>query len=255
MFNWSAFTLFLYMLMRMSGFVLFNPFFARRNIPTMFQAGFIGLMSVSMYYMYDGSIAMPGTLVEFMVHLVLELGLGYLVALTMHMFFYIADQGGEVLSTQMGLSMAKSYDPSSQSQLTTMSNLLTILMYLLFLAGNGHLTLLRLMLVSGEIVPFGTVRLGMAVTERVMELFVECALLGVKLCLPILGAELIGQFGMGILMTVIPQINVFSLNIELKVIIGLTVLMFLISPIGQFLLEAEKTMLVEIRQAMALAGG
>ena len=115
MFNWSAFTLFLYMVMRMSGFVMFNPFFARNNIPTMFQAGFIGIMSVSMYYLYDGAVAMPGTLLEFAVHLVLELGLGFLVSLTMHMFFYIADQGGEVLSTQMGLSMAKNYDPSSQA--------------------------------------------------------------------------------------------------------------------------------------------
>ena len=59
MFNWSAFTLFLYMVMRMSGFVMFNPFFGRNGIPAMFQAGFIGLMSVSTYYMYDGAIAMP----------------------------------------------------------------------------------------------------------------------------------------------------------------------------------------------------
>ena len=255
MFNLSACTLFLYMVMRMSGFVLFNPFFGRNGIPAMFQAGFIGLMSVSTYYAYDGAVAMPGTVVEFVVHLVLELGLGFLVSLTMHMFFYIADQGGEVLSTQMGLSMARNYDPSSQSNLTAISNFLTIFMYLLFFAGNGHITLLRMMLVSGEIIPFGTVRLGEDVAERVVELFVDCALMGVKLCLPILGAELIGQFGMGILMKVIPQINVFALNIELKVIVGLAILMMLISPIGEFFLEVESTMLAEIRQAMTLVGG
>jgi flagellar biosynthetic protein FliR len=71
--------------------------------------------------------------------------------------------------------------------------------------------------------------------------------------MPILAAELVGQLGMGILMKVIPQINVFSINIELKVIIGLAMLLLMISPFSEFLLKAEMTMLDSISQALALA--
>ena len=49
MFDWGAFTLFLLILMRMSGFVLFNPIFGRAGIPQMFQAGFIGALSVAVF--------------------------------------------------------------------------------------------------------------------------------------------------------------------------------------------------------------
>ena len=59
----------------------------------------------------------------------------------------------------------------------------------------------------------------------------------------ILVAELLGQLGMGILMKVIPQINVFSINIELKVLIGFGLLFTLISPISEYLLQMEMTML------------
>ena len=38
MFNWTAFTLFLFIAMRMSGFVMFSPIFGRSGIPTSFGA-------------------------------------------------------------------------------------------------------------------------------------------------------------------------------------------------------------------------
>ena len=65
--------------------------------------------------------------------------------------------------------------------------------------------------------------------------------------MPILAAELLGQVGMGILMKAIPQINVFSINIELKVLIGLILLLLLISPFSEFLLQTEMTMLDSLR--------
>ena len=254
MFDWGALTLFLYITMRVSGFVMFNPVFGRRGIPAFFTAGFIGLLSVSAFYAYDGAVAVPDNLIVFGLRLVAELGAGFLVSMIMRFFFYIADQGGEVVDTQMGMSMARSYDPSSLSNATTTANLLNVLMILVFFAANGHITLLRLMLTSGEIVPFGTASIGAAAAERAVELFTECALLAVKLALPILGAELLGQVGMGVLMKVIPQINVFAINIELKVIIGLLMLVMLLSPMSEFLLHAESTMLRELRMALSLTG-
>ena len=72
--------------------------------------------------------------------------------------------------------------------------------------------------------------------------------------MPILAAELLGQVGMGILMKAIPQINVFSINIELKVLIGLVLLLLLISPFSEFLLQTEITMLDSLRELLAMTG-
>ena len=255
MFDWGAFTLFLYILMRMSGFVLFSPVFGRNGIPAMFQAGLIGLLSMTVFYAYGGSAPVPDSLFAFASRLLMELGAGFAVGIVMRFFFYIASQAGEIVSTQMGLGMAKTYDPSTGAQETATGNILNTLMLLMFFAENGHITLLRLMLTSGEIVPFGTATLSMRLADNVLQLFTECALLGLKIGLPILAAELMGQVGMGVLMKVIPQINVFTINIDLKIIIGLLILLLLLSPISGVLLEAESKMLSAVRQIVAAAGG
>jgi flagellar biosynthetic protein FliR len=88
-----------------------------------------------------------------------------------------------------------------------------------------------------------------------LTLFAECTILAVKLCMPILAAEMIGQLGMGVLMKVIPQINVFSINIELKVIIGLVLLLTLITPFSEFLLDLERDMLQDLTAILRMSGG
>ncbi len=72
--------------------------------------------------------------------------------------------------------------------------------------------------------------------------------------MPVLAAELIAQIGMGILMKVIPQINVFAINVELKVIIGLGLLFLLIAPFSEYLLRAESAMLDYISRILAYSG-
>ncbi|MCI8843042.1 MAG: flagellar biosynthetic protein FliR [Oscillospiraceae bacterium] len=254
MFDWSRFTLFLYVVMRMSGFVLFNPILARNGFPNLYKAGFILATSVAVYAADGGTVPVPSSLLIFMLRLMLELGLGLSVALIMRFFFYIPDQGGNEIDTQMGLTMARTYDAGSQAQMTVTGNLLNAMMLLLFFEANGHNTLMRLMMTSGEIVPFGSVSFHSGIPELVVELFVECALLSVKLCLPILVAELLGQVGMGVLMKVIPQINVFAINIEFKVIVGLSMLYIMIAPISEFLLDVELQMLSGIRQLLIQVG-
>lgn len=253
MFNWTAFTLLLFIVMRMSGFVMFSPIFARSGVPALFRGGFILMLSWMVYGVYGGgSIAVPDTLLELALKLLMELGLGFLFGVVMRFFFYIPEQAGELIDTQMGMSMARTYDATTQAQTTSTANLLNVMAMLLFFAANGHITLLRIMLTSSEIVPFGSPVLGQQVAERVVELFAECVILAIKLGFPILGAELLGQIGMGVLMKAIPQINVFAINIELKVLIGLFMLLFLMVPMGDFLLEAESLMLEELQGILTL---
>ncbi len=253
MIDWAELTLFLYITARISGFVLFNPVLGRRNIPGIFRSGLILVLSVFVIsYTAPAAVRIPGSVVEMGLRILLELALGYLLGLVMNFFFYIPQLAGHAIDTQMGMTMNQVYDASAQANLSVSSVLLNTLMTLLFFAAGGHHTLLRMMLTSHEIVPFGAVTLGLEAANAMLELFVECTLLAVKLCMPILAAELLGQLGMGVLMKVIPQINVFSINIELKVIIGLGLLLLLMAPFSEFLLEAERAMLDSMHTLLLL---
>lgn len=254
MIEWESLTLLLYIIARMSGFVLFNPLLGRRNLPNLFRSGMVMVLSVFVFSLTEQTVPVPATLVELGLRLLLEMALGLLVGIVMEFFFYIPQLAGLVVDTQMAMTMNQIYDAGAQANMSTTSMLLNTLMTLLFFAANGHHTLLRILLTSGEVVQFGAVAFGNAVYSAALEIFIECTVLAVKLCLPILAAELIGQLGMGILMKMIPQINVFSINIELKVIIGLLMLWMLIMPFSEFLLEVENNMLHTISQILAMAG-
>ena len=257
MIDWSELTLFIYIFARMSGFVLFNPILGRNNIPAAYRTGLTLVLSISAMsgIMAQQSAVLPVSILDLSIRILLEMALGFFFGMVMNFFFYIPQFAGTVIDTQMGMTMNQIYDPASQSNMSVTGVLLNALMTMLFFAANGHHTLLRIILTSGEVVPYGAAVFGEAAASAMLQVFIECTLLAVKLALPILAAELLGQVGMGVLMKVIPQINVFAINIELKIIIGLGLLLTLLSPISEYLLEAEREMLRSMEEILRLAAG
>lgn len=255
MVDWAQLYLFELIFMRMSGFLLFNPLLGRSNLPAMVKTGMALVLSILVFGTAGTGVPQPDTLVELAFRLLLELGIGLVLGFVMRVVFSVVQIGGEVIDTQMGMTMAQIYDASSQANLSVTASLLNILLILDFFAENGHYTLMRLLTTSGELVPYGAAALGDGVYAYVIELFLACMLLAVKLAMPILAAELLGEIGMGVLMKAIPQINAFVINIELKVIIGLLLFFLLLTPINEFLLELESGMLSELGRILRLIGG
>mgnify|MGYP003299879487 CR=1 FL=1 len=250
--DWSALYLFMTILGRMSGFVFFNPLFGRSNIPGIVKAGFSLLLAAVVFLTQPAAPAVPLTVLELSVHFLLEMALGFILGLAVNTFFYIPLLAGFSIDLQMGMTMGATYDPGSGANISVNASLLNLLMMMLFFAANGHHTLLRIILTSGDVVPFGAVTLGPDVYSAVLALLADCTLLAVKLCMPVLAAELLGQISMGILMKTIPQINVFAINIELKVIIGLIMYLFMLIPFSEFLLAAEHSMLTSLQELLSL---
>ena len=254
MIDWAALTAFLFITARVSGFILFNPILGRSNFPAAFRTGMTLVLSVFVASVSTLQVTAPAGIIELCVRLLLEIAVGFLLGIAVNFFFYIPQLAGSMIDTQMGMTMNQMYDPGSSANLSVTGQLLNTLMTLLFFAGGGHLTLLRLFLTSEEVVPLGMVSIGLPAYNLLLELFVECTVLGVKLCMPVLVAELIAQVGMGVLMKVIPQINVFAINIELKVIVGLALLLVLVIPFSEFLLQTEAAMLNALHDILTLTG-
>ena len=254
MLDWPELTLFLFVTARVGGFVLFNPILGRTNIPAAFRTGMALVLSVFVTSVTEQRPAQPSGLAEFMVLMLLEIFIGFLLGMAVNFFFYIPQLAGSMIDTQMGMTMNQMYDAGSAANMSVTGQILNVLMLLLFFAGGGHLTLLRMFITSEQIVPFGQVAVGLPAYQLLLELFVECTVLSVKLCMPVLAAELIAQVGMGVLMKVIPQINVFAINIELKVIVGLALVLVLTVPFSEFLLQAELAMLNALHDVLSLTG-
>lgn len=250
--DWRSLTLYIYILARVSGMILFNPLLGRSNIASIYRAGVVLVFTTFVASITTQRVAVPDTLLELGLHILFELSVGFALGMVFHFFFYIVQLAGHTVDTQMGMTMNQIYDQSAQANLSVTGLMLNILMSLLFFAANGHYTMLRIMLTSGDVVPFGRAFLTPQALNALLVLFSECTTLAMKLCMPILAAELLGQVGMGILMKVIPQINVFTINIELKVIVGFSLLFVLMAPFSEFLLRVESDMLSKTAEVLGL---
>ena len=113
MVDWAQLYLFELIFMRMSGFLLFNPLLGRSNLPAMVKTGMALVLSILVFGTAGTGVPQPDTLVELAFRLLLELGIGLVLGFVMRVVFSVVQIGGEVIDTQMGMTMAQIYDAST----------------------------------------------------------------------------------------------------------------------------------------------
>ncbi len=246
--NWTGFAL---IMMRMSGCIFFNPILGRRNFPAGFKVGIALTLTLIIFTYTDINVPEATTTFGYMWPLLKEFGLGYVMGFAVTLFTYVIIFGGEFIDVQMGLSMAKVYDPQSNISMSISGTFYNILFTFLFFISNGHLTMIRFFITLGEIIPYGNVVYNPDMPMAILDLFCQCTILGIKLAMPILAVEFLLEMGVGILMKAIPQINVFVVNIQAKVLIGLTMLFIIYTPMVSFL-EQLITLMFDTLTAIAL---
>ncbi len=227
------FILFSLVVMRMSGAIVFNPIFGRTNYPRAAKGGLIFFLSLMLFVGVDGTLShQPAGMIEYGVMLVKELLVGFALGFSMELTFAIIRFSSAVMDNVMGLSMAQVYDPQYNTQMTITSGIYYAFMALIFLATDGHLRLIALFFSSARLVPFGEVVLRPELSELMLEIFKTSITTGIQFAFPLVAMELVTEAAVGILMRMIPQINVFAVNFQIKIMVGLMMLVYLFSPMG-----------------------
>lgn len=252
MINQEQLLLWTFILMRCTGFILMNPILGRRNIPAIVKSGFIMAFSILLFVYSPVQTIQISGFFEYTVLLLKELIIGFLIGYVMQLFTYIVIYAGGVIDFQLGLSMATIYDPQNNIQIPLTGNVFNVLLVLLFFAVDGHLALIRIFIELANIIPYSEAKFTPESATFIISLFTECTILAMKLAFPILIIVFLTEMGVGILMKAIPQINVFVVNIQAKIIIGMIILIFMFSPIGDFLNNTIVMMINAIRELALL---
>lgn len=235
--------LFSLILMRISGCILFNPILGRKNIPATAKAGFIMVLAYVVYTVSGETRVEAVTAVQYGILLLKEFAVGYGVGFVINLFLYFIIFAGELIDLQMGISIAKLYDPQSNSSISLSATLYNAVFLLLFFVTDGHLALIKILISSGNILPYGDIFIHSGISSEVINIFCQCTVLAIKFSFPIFAVEFLAEIGVGILMKTIPQINVFVVNIQAKLFVGLLMLLLLFLPMSSFLEEIIHLML------------
>ncbi|WP_313341556.1 flagellar biosynthetic protein FliR [Sedimentibacter sp.] len=246
------FTYFLLILARMSGCVFFNQIFGRGNLPASLKIAISLFLTVTVYGMLppEGDIII-GTIIEYVLLVVKEIFIGYLIGYVIGLFFSTVVISGEILGMQTGMSMSKIYDPSSNISMGIVGSYLNVILILVFFSANGHITLIHIFITSCKLIEIGNFSIPQNLFYNMVELFQQILVLSLKLSMPIIAVEIILESGIGILMKAIPQIQVFSVNVQLKIIVGLLLIILLVPTFATFIDNTVNLMFDTIESSLS----
>ena len=245
--NWY---IFLFVGCRMTGVIFFNPIFGRGSVPTMVKIGLSLGIALNVAHGLTGTYVADYTTIDLLVSMVREFAVGYAMGFVMQLFMGIFHIGGELMDLQLGFTMAQMYDPSTNTQVSVTGNLITILYVLLFFITNSHITLLAVAAKSYSVVPVGISGVSGKIGVYMIELFGYILVYALQLALPIIVTEILVEVAVGILMRVVPNINVFVVNIQLKIMVGLMVLLTIIPILVRFIGKLNLIMLDRMQDVL-----
>lgn len=223
---------------RASGMIMSAPIFQSRNIPpqvkvvlafglALLVAPFI--VGVIDFKQYTFGMAVFTLLQELLIGLIM----GFMINLTM----YAIQIAGYFFDVQMGFSMINILDPTTGSQIPLMGQINYIMASLIFLAINGHHTVITSFIQSYQVIRPGMFLVKKEAIGVFVMAFSNMFYLGFKIGIPIMGTIFLTDVAMGIIAKLIPQINVFMIGFPVKIILGLIMVIFLI-PVYLMLIEA-----------------
>jgi flagellar biosynthetic protein FliR len=239
----------------MSGMILVNPLIGRSSFPKLFKAGMVLAFSILIYTYSDIILTPPDSFPEYVLLLLKELFCGVTVGIVVNTFVYVISFAGEQMDMQLGLSMSAVYDPGSNISMSTSGTFYNITFVVIFFATDSHLNMIRLFLDSSKIVPYGEVVINTHLSDVIVDLFCQCTILGLKMALPIVFMELMLEIAVGTMMKAVPQIDIFVVNIQLKMLLGVLMILLTFEPMSEFIEKVITAMFEGMQTALQMMAG
>lgn len=244
----NNYILFLLIFARVAGAVLFNPIFGRGNIPSIAKMGFcffISIIFVGILPPFD--VQATWDIFIFFFTCGKELLIGFFIGFIMQLFLSVLILGGDFVDLQLGVGMAKIYDPQSNVSMSLVGSIFNIFYMVLFFTSGGHLTFLKVIFYSFNILPLGTVGINPQFAHYSTLLFGNVLILALKLALPVIAVEVVTEMSLGVLMRTVPQVNVFAVGMQLKLLVGLGLIVLIFPSFFSFFDTITNTMFQAIQ--------
>ncbi|NJD19389.1 MAG: flagellar biosynthetic protein FliR [Gemmatimonadetes bacterium] len=211
------------LLLRLTGLLWMAPLFSGRMIPGTVRTALAVVLAA---LLWPAAVDAGGaTAARLNVATVLvELGVGLTLGLGAAVFVGAAESAGDTIAVQMGLSGANVVDPSSQTQLPVLGQLLGLFATMLILSTGGHVVILRALHASLELVPPGQpvdVEHG---ALAVVALGGRLLSLGLQFAAPVVAAMMMANAALGVLARTVPQLNILMVAFPIQIAVGLFVL-------------------------------
>lgn len=234
----------MYVLFRVTSFFLATSIIFPNGTPQLFKMCFSLVLSVLIGLNIDVGVQSQN-LYDLIRYGAFETINGLILGYIVNLCFFSLKMAGKLIDNQLGLSMASTYDPNTETQATVVENLMYFIGIVIFFSIDAHHILINSIENSFEIIPVGYSILDYNFSY-ILRVFLEYFIMGIKIAIPIIVVLIITDLIMGIISRSISGLNVMIIGMPLKILVGI---LFFISSLP-FILNTIKDIIKQLKNVL-----
>ncbi len=238
---------FLLILTRISAFVFVAPFFGQRGVPNRVKIGLSVFLSILVYFGVSPKMETYTTTLGYGFLVLMEGITGLLIGFMANICNSIITFAGSMVDMHVGLSMAQEYNPELQTQTTVSGDLYYYAIMALLVISNMHQYILTALIDSFNVINLGGATFNAdTMVSQMISFVVDMFIIAFRITLPVFACIMILNCILGIMAKVAPQMNMFAVGIQIKVLVGFSVMfltIFLLPDIADFIFKEMKNMI------------
>ena len=212
-------------LFRIGGMVMTAPVFGTRSVPPR-----IRLMLALAITLVVAPLLPPGPELSLGSPLMLfliaqQVLIGVLMGFAVQLVFSAVITGGHTVAMQMGLGFSMMVDPQNGQQAPVLSQFYVLMIILVYLALNGHLVLIEVLVDSFRSVPVGPAGLAAEDFHQLVKWGSNIFAGGLAMALPAVASLLLVNLAFGIMTRAAPQLNLFAIGFPVTMMAGFAVVL------------------------------
>lgn len=213
---------------RLIGFMRLAPVFNRKEIPSMVKLSLCLLLTIVITpFVKTDLMVMDSMFLSICLNIIVGALIGYMAQLIL----LAVEAGADMINMQMGLSSAMVLDPTTSSQVSILSKIMSLLGILVFIHLGGIYWLVRALMRSFEIFPIyaTSIPLDQLVNmQYLISMSSNVLYMGLQIASPILLATLGQDIILGVISKTAPQVNVFQLSFLFKPVLGAAIMIWIL---------------------------
>ena len=208
---------------RLTGVMLFAPFYGSVAIPARVKAVLVMALTALLYPIIAGKMPQL-SIAQWPLMVFSELLIGVALGIATNIVFDGVQMAGQVLSVQMGYSLISILDPQTLVESTVVATFHQTIAMLIFLRLNVQFWILRALARSFDYLPPASGHFGAAFTTATLQAGASVFAIGVQIAAPVLSATLFADVALGLLGKASSQLPLMLLGPAVKSILGLLIL-------------------------------
>ena len=240
---------------RAGAFLAILPIFTMVNIPMQVRVVLAALLAVLVAPTLPPFSSARLELFDWVGLIAREIVCGLAIGFVTRMVFYASDFAGQVISNEMGLSLASVFDPVNARPTQAPGMVMMLLTSVMMMSLDMHHWLLTGFQQTYTLVPIGGAGLSEVLFANILDHTSRVFVVGLQIAGPLIAASFLAMILLGFLGRLVPQMNVFAESFTVRIACGLLVFAFTLQITAQHILNGLHRLPQDMMRVAQFLGG